>query len=179
MPSVLTCFGGKEQAALYQIFSIARPYLDNVAVYCHFVGRGFSPSRTYTKIVPSQLRPTTTHKKHVPTTAATPNPRRLRLLHLAAFEGSVDTVLLLLSAGASVNAQDLDGWTPLMYASRNETDGAALVPTLVAAGADLDKKNNRRRTGERQQGGGALIRNTLIVCTCLYHCCTSNVASRE
>ena len=46
---------------------------------------------------------------------ATRRRRRFRLLHLAAFEGSVDTVLLLLSAGASVNAQDLDGWTPLMY----------------------------------------------------------------
>lgn len=60
----------------------------------------------------------------------------------------MDTVLLLLSAGASVNAQDLDGWTPLMYAARNETDGETLVRTLVAAGAELDKKNNRGRTGE-------------------------------
>lgn len=83
------------------------------------------------------------------------NPRRLRLLHLAAFEGSMDTVLLLLSAGASVNAQDLDGWTPLMYAARNETEGETLVCTLVAAGAELDKKNNRGRTGER--GGASTV----------------------
>lgn len=62
----------------------------------------------------------------------------------------MDTVLLLLSAGASVDARDLDGWTPLMYAARNETDGEALVRTLVAAGADLDRKNNRGRTGERR-----------------------------
>lgn len=75
----------------------------------------------------------------------------MRLLHLAAFEGSVDTVLLLLSAGASVDAQDLDGWTPLHYAARNETDGDALVRTLAAAGAEIDKTNNRGRTGE---GGG-------------------------
>lgn len=85
----------------------------------------------------------------MPTTATDHNLRRLCLLHLAAFEGSVDTVLLLLSAGASVNAQDLDGWTPLMYAARNEIDGEALVRTLVAAGAELNKKNNRGRTGER------------------------------
>lgn len=90
---------------------------------------------------------TTDHEIPALSTRPHRNSRRLRLLHLAAFEGSVDTVLLLLSAGASVNAQDLDGWTPLMYAARNETDGETLVRTLVAAGADLDKKNNRGRTG--------------------------------
>eukprot|EP00903_Cladosiphon_okamuranus_P005834 g5775.t1 len=91
---------------------------------------------------------------------------RLRLLHLAAFEGSVDTVLLLLSAGASVNAQDLDGWTPLMYAARNETDGEALVPTLIAAGAELDKKNNRGRTALHI---AYLARNFQVVSELLEH----------
>lgn len=74
--------------------------------------------------------------------------RRLRLLHLAVFEGSVDTVLLLLSAGASPNAQDLDGWTTLHYAARNETGGEVLVRTLLVAGAEADKTTNRGRTGE-------------------------------
>lgn len=75
--------------------------------------------------------------------------RRVCLLHLAAFEGSVDTVLLLLAAGASINAQDLDGWTPLHYAARNELQGETLVRTLLAAGADVNKPDNRGRTGER------------------------------
>lgn len=74
----------------------------------------------------------------------------------------MDTVLLLLSAGASVNAQDLDGWTPLMYAARNETDGEALVRTLAAAGAELDKKNNRGRTGERERRGTPRLEKVLF-----------------
>ncbi len=65
----------------------------------------------------------------------------------------MDTVLLLLSAGASVNAQDLDGWTPLMYTARNEIDGEGLARVLIAAGADVNKTNNRGRTGERVVGG--------------------------
>ncbi|CAM9264237.1 unnamed protein product, partial [Sphacelaria rigidula] len=68
------------------------------------------------------------------------------LLHLAAFEGSVDTVLLLLAAGAAVNTQDLDGWTPLHYAARNNFQAEVLVRTLVAAGANIDKPDNRGRT---------------------------------
>lgn len=75
------------------------------------------------------------------------------MLHLAAFEGSLDTVLLLLAAGASVNAQDLDGWTPLHYAARNELHAEALVRTLVAAGARIDKSDNRGRTGETKFWG--------------------------
>ncbi|CAN0052915.1 unnamed protein product, partial [Scytosiphon promiscuus] len=64
------------------------------------------------------------------------------------FEGSVDTVLLLLSAGACPNAQDLDGWTPLHYAARNEIGGEVLVRTLLTAGAEVDRTTNRGRTGE-------------------------------
>lgn len=67
----------------------------------------------------------------------------------------MDTTLLLLAAGAAVNAQDLDGWTPLHYAARNEFQAETLVRTLVAAGADIDKPDNRGRTGEwgRASGG--------------------------
>lgn len=74
----------------------------------------------------------------------------MRLLHLAAFEGSVDTVLLLLAAGANVNTPDLDGWTPLHYAARNESQAEPLVRTLVAAGAIVDKRDNRGRTGKNR-----------------------------
>lgn len=73
------------------------------------------------------------------------------MLHLAAFEGSVDTIMLLLAAGACVNAQDLDGWTPLHYAARNESHAEVLVRTLVAAGADVGKMDNRGRTGKEKE----------------------------
>ncbi|CAM9262874.1 unnamed protein product, partial [Choristocarpus tenellus] len=68
------------------------------------------------------------------------------LLHWAAFEGSVDTVLLLLAAGANSCAQDLDGWTPLHYAARSERQAEALIRTLLAGGAVMEEPDHRGRT---------------------------------
>ena len=42
--------------------------------------------------------------------------RRRTALHLAAMQGHVETVQLLLDAGADTNAQDDGGWTALQYA---------------------------------------------------------------
>ena len=73
-------------------------------------------------------------------------------LHRATFVGSAEGTIALLSRGSiNIGQGDPQGRTPLMYAARNETDGETLVRTLVAAGANLDKKNNRGRTGERRE----------------------------
>ncbi|CAM9567294.1 unnamed protein product, partial [Discosporangium mesarthrocarpum] len=71
------------------------------------------------------------------------------LLHLAAFEGSLDTILLLLAAGADVAAQDLDGWTPLHYAARNEWRAETVIRSLVTVGSVLDQADHLGRTGDK------------------------------
>jgi ankyrin repeat protein len=44
----------------------------------------------------------------------------------------------LLEAGASVNAKDNAGWTPLMVAANKGDENLAMVRTLLAAGADVN-----------------------------------------
>jgi ankyrin repeat protein len=55
-------------------------------------------------------------------------------LHLACHIADIDTVRILLSAGAAVDALDKEDSTPLFYASRS--DAVLAVVDLLAAGAD-------------------------------------------
>jgi ankyrin repeat protein len=57
-------------------------------------------------------------------------------LHMAAANGHVDVVALLLNSGASVDAHDDQQWTPLMFAAQE--GHTQVVTTLLAAGADVD-----------------------------------------
>ena len=57
------------------------------------------------------------------------------LLH-AANEGYAEKVRTLLEAGASVDAADVDGWTPLMIAAA--AGHTVTVHVLVDAGADIN-----------------------------------------
>jgi ankyrin repeat protein len=55
-------------------------------------------------------------------------------LAVAASAGNVDSINLLISAGADPNQADSDGWTALMFAA--ETDAELPVKILLAAAAD-------------------------------------------
>ncbi len=65
----------------------------------------------------------------------------------AAFYGYPDAANVLLASGASVNATDNSGWTPLMCsaAAYYEND-ARTACLLLAAGADAHVKNSDGKT---------------------------------
>jgi len=62
-------------------------------------------------------------------------------------QGDLQTVQLLLTAGVSPNTGDAQGWTPLMFAARDDRRDMARL--LITSGADVNKKN--------KTGGTALI----------------------
>lgn len=83
------------------------------------------------------------------------------LLHHAAGFGSLDTITLLLDAGADVNAKNRRGSTPLHWAIDNE----AKVRLLIAKGANVNLKQVEGRTPLYQAaslGNGAAIVRQLL-----------------
>merc|ERR1719468_147334 len=60
-------------------------------------------------------------------------------LHVAAAKGYIKVMKLLLKAAAPVNAQDMDGWTP-MHAAAHWAQREA-CELLVENGADMEVKN--------------------------------------
>ena len=71
-------------------------------------------------------------------------PQNLTPLHLAAEEGYVEIVNLLLTNEADMNAVDENGNTPLHLAVLNEHISCALA--LLHDGADNLKENNKKQT---------------------------------
>jgi ankyrin repeat protein len=67
-------------------------------------------------------------------------------LMFAASYGPVDAVRALLEAGADVNAKDVRGMTPLMYAVSSETQDPVLVKLLLARGARRDERSQAGET---------------------------------
>jgi ankyrin repeat protein len=61
---------------------------------------------------------------------------RVTALHMAAVGGRPDVVDLLLRAGADVNAKDIRGMTPLMWAVATDRPHPGIVGLLLAGGAD-------------------------------------------
>jgi len=59
----------------------------------------------------------------------------------ASKDGNIRLMEDLIYSGANINAQDNDGWTPLMFASRFQKNEKA-VSLLIKKGADIKKKNN-------------------------------------
>ncbi len=70
--------------------------------------------------------------------------RNCTLLHFAANGGHMELVRYLLSEGADINAQDLDGDTPLHWVTYKPKPAVAEI--LIKNGADLNIKNRNRRT---------------------------------
>lgn len=54
----------------------------------------------------------------------------------AVAEGDVERVKELLDSGVYVDVQDMDGWTPLMWAAQD--NNVEMINTLIEAGADLN-----------------------------------------
>lgn len=61
---------------------------------------------------------------------------RITPLMLAVTYGPVDAVQALIDAGANVNARDIRGMTPLMFAVASESQDPAVVKLLLAKGAE-------------------------------------------
>jgi ankyrin repeat protein len=62
------------------------------------------------------------------------------MLAAASLDSSVEIGKILIQKGADVNAKDLLGWTPLIYAAyHGQTEFAAL---LIEKGADLNARSN-------------------------------------
>lgn len=72
------------------------------------------------------------------------NILNVRSLHYAAREGHLEIVQMLLAAGADVNVQDGQGWTPLHVAARN--GHREMVQALIAVGADRTIRNRDGHT---------------------------------
>lgn len=71
-------------------------------------------------------------------------------LTLAAMRGDVEIARMLLKHGAAVNVTDASGNTPLMFASRAERGGRAMVEFLLKAGADPEFG---KKSGEAAMAG--------------------------
>jgi len=57
-------------------------------------------------------------------------------LHIAAYEGYMDLVQLLVQLGSSLSVTDKNGWTPLHCASSNRH--LSIVEKIIGSGADLN-----------------------------------------
>tara|TARA_B100001989_G_scaffold239333_1_gene203476 strand:- start:1922 stop:2881 length:960 start_codon:yes stop_codon:yes gene_type:complete len=58
----------------------------------------------------------------------------------AVFENNIDLVSALIKLGAIVNTQNIDGETPLMFASAGGMNSIAIMRILINAGADINKQ---------------------------------------
>jgi len=66
----------------------------------------------------------------------------LTALHLAAFDGDLPTLALLLKFGAQIDAKDNMGRTPLHWAAKGENP--AVIPYLVANGAEVSARDSEK-----------------------------------
>ena len=67
--------------------------------------------------------------------------RQTPALHLAAWQGDLDTLLHLVALGASVDHRDAHAQTALFHACMN--DQAAIIAALVGKGADLNARDHQ------------------------------------
>ena len=63
----------------------------------------------------------------------------------AGFNQNPEVIVTLLKAGANINVQNKDGWTPLMYAARHKPNPKVII-ILLKAGADGRVKDHDGKT---------------------------------
>ncbi len=73
-------------------------------------------------------------------------------LMLASKKGNLELAENLIYSKADVNAQDNDGWTPLMFAARFSAS-PKMIKLLIKNGADIKQKNNYGVTSLRLAAG--------------------------
>ncbi len=86
----------------------------------------------------------------------------LMALHFAVASGSEEVVKLLLDAGAAVDARDVRGMTPLMFAVSTDRPNVEIVRTLLAKGADASIRSN---SGESTLDWARKFNNPAILAT--------------
>ena len=74
----------------------------------------------------------------------------VNLLHWAAITNRAEVVPELVKAGVDINALDVHGFTPLMYAASLDFGDTATLRALLASGADRRIKNESGRTPLQQ-----------------------------
>ena len=74
------------------------------------------------------------------------DPDKISVLAWSAIEDRLDIVHALTQAGASVNAVDRFGWTPLLYAAAIDSGHADMVTALLKAGADPNFRTKDGKT---------------------------------
>lgn len=67
-------------------------------------------------------------------------------LHVAVLSGSIDSVNVLLEAGADVHVKNKHGWTPLETSLYGSGDQSAVAKALVAAGANAQQRSSDGQT---------------------------------
>jgi ankyrin repeat protein len=67
-------------------------------------------------------------------------------LHTAALAGNAEAVKLLIDAGANVNAEDVRGMTPLMWAVSTDRPNVSIVRMLIAKGSDVSIRSKSQET---------------------------------
>jgi ankyrin repeat protein len=85
----------------------------------------------------------------------------MTLLHWAVLRDHPDTVKLLVSHGANVNAVDAFGYTPLLYASTVDFGDAKTTIALLEAGADPNIKDKAGKMAWDHSGEYPYIRTVL------------------
>ncbi len=69
----------------------------------------------------------------------------LALIHAANANPNPAIITTLLEAGADINARDMAGWSPLMYAAVNPRAGV-MITALLNAGADARVRDSLGRS---------------------------------